>query len=381
MAGADRRPRARCSAARRAVGDHPEADRRRPLSPRRRALRERPRPRAGAEADRSPTSSRSSLVDADGEVAHVQPRRERRALPARHRRLRPLRVVYSVRLRLRAAPQARARRRGRSIDDALAGASRSGSTTASSTATSSSRSTRARADFLAGCLLLLPPGRRRTPASPTSQRALSRDDWGELLLPRAHDKQRAPSSATPSYYLATSGQLYWSDPHQLGDYLDGYHGGSTGDSSADVPATEMITRALRAARASSPDFMAEARDDFRAQRRRPHLRHVRLIERDDETLPRRGRGSRGPASSSTCTSTHTPAGDRPTPADAFRRLIDLALERGGSFYLTYHRWATRSRWKPATRSSWSFCARKRAARPGRALPERLVPALPGAVRR
>jgi FAD/FMN-containing dehydrogenase len=28
-------------------------------------------------------------------------------------------------------------------------------------------------------------------------------------------------------------------------------------------------------------------------------------------------------------------------ASAFRRLIDLALERGGSFYLTYHRFATR----------------------------------------
>lgn len=28
-------------------------------------------------------------------------------------------------------------------------------------------------------------------------------------------------------------------------------------------------------------------------------------------------------------------------AKAFRRLIDLAVDRGGSFYLTYHRWATR----------------------------------------
>ena len=27
-------------------------------------------------------------------------------------------------------------------------------------------------------------------------------------------------------------------------------------------------------------------------------------------------------------------------AEAFRRLIDRAIERGGSFYLTYHRWAT-----------------------------------------
>lgn len=37
---------------------------------------------------------------------------------------------------------------------------------------------------------------------------------------------------------------------------------------------------------------------------------------------------------------HTAVGIERT-AVAFRRLIDLALEHGGSFYLTYHRWATR----------------------------------------
>jgi FAD/FMN-containing dehydrogenase len=37
---------------------------------------------------------------------------------------------------------------------------------------------------------------------------------------------------------------------------------------------------------------------------------------------------------------HTPDGIAHT-ADAFRRLIDLAIERRGSYYLTYHRWATR----------------------------------------
>jgi hypothetical protein len=26
-------------------------------------------------------------------------------------------------------------------------------------------------------------------------------------------------------------------------------------------------------------------------------------------------------------------------ADAFRRLIDMAIVRGGSYFLTYHRWA------------------------------------------
>ena len=37
---------------------------------------------------------------------------------------------------------------------------------------------------------------------------------------------------------------------------------------------------------------------------------------------------------------HTPAGlDR--SAAAFRRLIDHGLRYGGSYFLTYHRWATR----------------------------------------
>ena len=37
---------------------------------------------------------------------------------------------------------------------------------------------------------------------------------------------------------------------------------------------------------------------------------------------------------------HTPDGIRRS-GDAFRRLIDIAARRGGSFYLTYHRDATR----------------------------------------
>jgi hypothetical protein len=38
---------------------------------------------------------------------------------------------------------------------------------------------------------------------------------------------------------------------------------------------------------------------------------------------------------------HTPEG-LAHAADAFRRLIDLAAGRGGTYYLTYHHWATRS---------------------------------------
>ncbi len=37
---------------------------------------------------------------------------------------------------------------------------------------------------------------------------------------------------------------------------------------------------------------------------------------------------------------HTDEGKKKAAED-FRRIIDRAIERGGRYYLTYHRWATR----------------------------------------
>ena len=59
----------------------------------------------------SATSSSSSLVDADGEPVALQPRREPRPVPARHRRLRPVRLRLLGHAAPGAAAQARARRR------------------------------------------------------------------------------------------------------------------------------------------------------------------------------------------------------------------------------------------------------------------------------
>jgi hypothetical protein len=66
---------------------------------------------------------------------------------------------------------------------------------------------------------------------------------------------------------------------------------------------------------------------------------VRLIERDDESfLP----WAKQPYA---CTifnlhTVHSPEGLRRS-AKAFRRLIDMAARRAGTYYLTYHRHATR----------------------------------------
>ena len=57
---------------------------------------------------------------------------------------------------------------------------------------------------------------------PPGQRALTTDDWGKLLYLTHADKARAAAAYT-AHYLATSGQIYWSDLHQMSDYIAGYH--------------------------------------------------------------------------------------------------------------------------------------------------------------
>ena len=86
------------------------------------------------------------------------------------------------------------------------------------------------------------------------------------------------------------------------------------------------------------DFMAAAAEELR--RRRPVIYGtVRLIERDEDSFLAWAREPWACVVVNLCTS-HTPAGIA-RAAGAFRWLIDLAKERGGSYFLTYHRWATR----------------------------------------
>ena len=66
---------------------------------------------------------------------------------------------------------------------------------------------------------------------------------------------------------------------------------------------------------------------------------VRLIEKDDESFLPWARESYACIIFNLLT-IHTPAGMEAS-AQAFRALIDLAIARGGSYYLTYHRFATR----------------------------------------
>jgi len=172
---------------------------------------------------------------------------------------------------------------------------------------------------------------------PADQRVLSQDDWMHLIALAHTDKRRA-FKLYSEHYLATSGQIYYSDRHQLADYLDGYHSRLDEALGAACRATEMITE-LYVPRDRLADFMAAAGEDFRKHHVDLIYGTIRLIERDDVSF------LAWASEPWACVifnlhTLHTPDGIAHS-AEAFRRLIDLAIERDGTYYLTYHRWATR----------------------------------------
>ena len=172
---------------------------------------------------------------------------------------------------------------------------------------------------------------------PPGQSALTRDDWDRLVYLAHADKARAFREYS-TYYLATTGQLYYSDAHQMADYADGYHERIDRLLGAPEPATEMISE-IYVPRDRLSDFMAAVADDFREHGTDVIYGTIRIVERDDESFLRWAT-DRWACVIFNLHTVHTTDGLERS-ADAFRRLIDRGLERGGSFYLTYHRWATR----------------------------------------
>lgn len=171
---------------------------------------------------------------------------------------------------------------------------------------------------------------------PAGQRALAREDWQRLLWFAHADKTRAFEEYA-RHYLATSGQIYWSDLHQLADYVDGYHEVLDATAGAAVPATEMISE-LYVPRRRLADFMVAVADDFRRHGVDVIYGTIRLIERDEDTFLAWAT-DRFACVIFNLHTVHSEAGIAHS-ASAFRRLIDCAIERRGSFFLTYHRWAS-----------------------------------------
>jgi FAD/FMN-containing dehydrogenase len=181
------------------------------------------------------------------------------------------------------------------------------------------------------CYEPVPP---ETPMVEEAERA-SDDDWLKVVALAHKDKERAYEVYTEAY-LSTNDKLYWSDTHQLGTYVDDYHLKVDDYLKSRHPATEIITE-IYVPRDQLGGFMAEAAADFRRHRVNLIYGTIRLIERDDESFLAWARKPYACVIFNLHTE-HTPEGQKHS-GDAFRRLIDMGIRRGGSYYLTYHRFA------------------------------------------
>jgi FAD/FMN-containing dehydrogenase len=194
---------------------------------------------------------------------------------------------------------------------------------------------------------------------PNDQRRLSQRDWNELLT-LAHGDKRAAFRRFTEFYLETHGQLYWSDTHQLNLYLEDYHGALDHRLGAAVRGSEMITE-LYVPRSRLLPFMDEVRRDFRLNGVDFIYGTIRLIEQERDTALPWARESWA------CVIFNLHVDHRPQDigraATHFRRLIEHALRHGGSYFLTYHRFASAAQVEAAHPDIHAFLAAKLAMDP------------------
>lgn len=181
------------------------------------------------------------------------------------------------------------------------------------------------------CYRRLPHG---TPLTPDPLH-MSGSDWSRLLK-LAHVDKASAFSEFKAFYLRSSGQVYRSDQHQAGYYLDGYH--DEIDGCLGHVGTDVISE-LYVPRKRLIEFMQEAARELRTIKADVIYGTVRLVERDDETVLAWARESWACVIFNLHT-IHTEQGIEHT-ARCNRMLIDLAIACSGSYYLTYHRHASR----------------------------------------
>lgn len=161
------------------------------------------------------------------------------------------------------------------------------------------------------------------------QKELSAQDWIRLLA-LAHSNKSKAFELYANFYISTNGQLYQSDTHQMGVYINNYHENIAPNSS------EVISEIYVPRNKLTPLF-EQLRNDFRKYKVNVIYGTVRLIEKDNESyLP-------WAKQDYACIVfnfhvEHSPEGIKKAKHD-FRLIIDRAFEYDGSYYLTYHRWA------------------------------------------
>src|SRR6266550_2337824 len=167
-----------------------------------------------------------------------------------------------------------------------------------------------------------------------AEKQLRDDDWLELLRLAYTDRGKAFKRYS-DYYLSTNGQTYWSDTNQLSAYLPNYAQKIRDQIGGDE--SSLIITEIYVPRGDLPDFLAQAAGLLRSNRTTLIYGTVRLIEKDNESFLAWAKEPYACIVFNLLTF-HTSDGIEAS-ARAFRGLIDLAIARAGSYYLTYHKFA------------------------------------------
>ena len=196
-------------------------------------------------------------------------------------------------------------------------------------------------------------------AMPGAQKELGEGEWVELLY-LAHAGKAKAFERYAGYYLSTNGQLYWSDEHQMSIYPDFYHR-ELDRRLQSARATEGITE-IYCERDALEHFMSEVREHARREQVNIIYGTVRLIEQDRESFLAWAKKPYACVIFNLHIE-HTNSGVI-RAADAFRRLIDIGLRHGGSYYPTYHRHALRRQVEACYPQFAEFLKLKRKHDPG-----------------
>ena len=152
----------------------------------------------------------------------------------------------------------------------------------------------------------------------------------------AHSDKAQVFEDYTNYYLSTNGQLYWTDTHQLGYYDENYED-YLEETLPDYKTGSLMISEVYVPREKIYDFMTDLSLSNEKQQLDIIYGTIRLIETDTETFLPWAKQDYACIVLNLRVE-HSQLGLEKARSD-FQLLIDVALNYGGSYFLTYHRWA------------------------------------------
>lgn len=172
---------------------------------------------------------------------------------------------------------------------------------------------------------------------PPKQEKLMDERWLHFVT-LAHQNKGKAFEEYMEYCERFSGKVNWSDVWQRSTYIDDYHRIVDKRTNSKIHATEVLTE-LYVPHEHLVAFFNDVKSDFLKNDTNLMYTTIRFIEKDDQSFLPWARQK------SCCVifnlhTVHTEEGIKKS-AEAFRKLISRAIKYNGTYYLTYHRYATK----------------------------------------